>query len=111
MTAKIRGTIMPIPGLDDDGDMASGWFMQHAKKPANIKEEDSETPWLTRQVIDFISAQDGKTPWMCHASFIKPHWPYIVPKPYHNMFGSNHVPAALRHPVERENPIPFMSNS
>ncbi len=101
-------------GIDDNGDMASGWFMKHAEMPANIKEFDSETPWLTRQVIDFIDGQDGKGPWMCHASYIKPHWPYIVPEPYHDMYGRNHVPQALRHPVERENAHPvyaqFMDN-
>ncbi|MEP2557698.1 MAG: sulfatase-like hydrolase/transferase, partial [Rhizobiaceae bacterium] len=28
-------------GVDEHGDMASGWFMKHADKPANIAEEDS----------------------------------------------------------------------
>ncbi len=106
-------------GVDDNGDTASGWFMQHAQKPANIAKEDSETPWMTREVISFIDAMDARTdsdtPWMCHASYIKPHWPYIVPAPYHNMYGGNHVPTALRHPDERENPHPvydaFMNNT
>ena len=74
-------------GVDENGDMASGWFMKHADKPANIAEEASETPWLTREVIRFMeSRKDGAAaePWMCHASYIKPHWPYIVPEPYHN---------------------------
>ena len=43
---------------------------------------------------------------MAHVSFIKPHWPYIVPAPYHNMYGANHVPSATRHEIERENPHP-----
>ena len=106
-------------GVDENGDMASGWFMQHASKPANIAEEDSETPWLTREVIRFMESRgsegnDGE-PWMCHASYIKPHWPYIVPEPYHDMYGGNHVPAALRHPDERVDPHPvyaqFMNNA
>ncbi len=93
--------------VDDDGTIASGWFMMHASKPANIKEQDSETPWLTREVIRFIEERDGNDePWLCHASYIKPHWPYIVPEPYHNMFGANHVPQAERHPAERDNPHP-----
>lgn len=103
-------------GVEDDGEIASGWFMMHASKPANIKEQDSETPWLTREVIRFIeSREENDEPWMCHASYIKPHWPYIVPEPYHNMFGANHVPQAARHPAERENPHPvfgqFMNNA
>ena len=88
----------------EDGQIASGWMMGNADKPANIREEDSETPWLTSRAIDFIDAQDG--PWCAHLSYIKPHWPYIVPAPYHDMFGPNHVPAAVRHAAEREDPHP-----
>lgn len=97
----------------EDGDIASGWFMANADKPANIAEEDSETPWLTSQAIQFIEQADG--PWCAHVSYIKPHWPYIVPAPYHDMYGPNHVPAAARHPGERDDPHPvynaFMNNA
>lgn len=91
-------------GIDEDGNMASGWFMRHADRPANIREQDSETPWLTGRAIDFIQGMDA--PWLCHLSYIKPHWPYIVPAPYHAMFGPEHVPPATRHPAERQNPHP-----
>ena len=100
-------------GIAEDGDVASGWMFRNADKPANIREEDSETPWLTRKTIDFIDQADA--PWCAHVSYIKPHWPYIVPAPYHNMFGANHVPAPNRHDVERDNPHPvfgaYMDNS
>ena len=102
-------------GVDENGDMTSGWFLKHAKNAANIEERDSETPWLTREVIRFIEGQCRDTLWLCHASYIKPHWPYIVPAPYHNMYGRNHVPAARRHARERENTHPvyarFMNSS
>ncbi|MDG1431049.1 MAG: sulfatase-like hydrolase/transferase, partial [Paracoccaceae bacterium] len=98
-------------GVDGDK-IASGWIFRNADKPANIREEDSETPWLTDRTIEFLDEAQG--PWMAHVSYIKPHWPYIVPAPYHAMFGSNHVPAAARHEIERENPHPvygaYMSN-
>ena len=90
-------------GISDE-QIASGWMFRNADKPANIREQDSETPWLTGQTIDFIDQAEG--PWMAHVSYIKPHWPYIVPSPYHNMFGPNHVPPARRHAVEKENPHP-----
>lgn len=91
-------------GVDEDGNIASGWMFANANKPANIREEDSETPWLTQKTIEFIDqAKDG---WCAHVSFIKPHWPYIVPAPYHDMFGPNHVPQAARHDQERDNPHP-----
>lgn len=99
-------------GVDADGDIASGWMFSNADQPANIREEDSETPWLTRKAIEFID--QAKAPWCAHVSYIKPHWPYIVPAPYHDMFGANHVPAPARHDVEREDPHPvfgaYMSN-
>ena len=96
----------------DGDDIASGWFMTNANKPANIAGKDSETPWLTGEAIKFI--EQAKGPWCAHLSYIKPHWPYIVPAPYHDMFGANHVPAAVRHDSERDNPHPvyaaFMNN-
>lgn len=88
----------------DGNQIASGWMFRNADKPANIREEDSETPWLTSGTIDFIAEKTG--PWCAHVSYIKPHWPYIVPAPYHDMYGPNDVPAAKRHDVERENAHP-----
>ena len=96
-------------GVDDDGDIASGFLMMHADKPANIREEDSETAWLTTRAIDFMEerrAQDA--PWLAHVSFIKPHWPYIVPAPYHNMYGPEHLQAPMRDELERQNPHPVL---
>lgn len=103
-------------GVDEDGNVASGWFMRHADKPANIREEDSETPWLTSQAMEFIAQQDAKGagPWMCHLSYIKPHWPYIVPAPYHDMYGANQVLPVVRSDAELEDTHPvyeqFMQN-
>jgi len=90
-------------GLDGD-QIASGWFFANSDRAANIREEDSETPWLTTQTIDFMEKNDG--PWLAHVSYIKPHWPYIVPAPYHDMYGVSHVMAPLRHEAERHNPHP-----
>ena len=91
-------------GVDDQGEMASGWMFKNADKAANIREEHSETPWLTDRTMDFIEQAEG--PWCAHVSYIKPHWPYIVPAPYHDMYGANHVPAPKRHEMEREDPHP-----
>ena len=76
------------------GNVASAWMFDNCDLPANIREEDSETPWLTQRTIEFMEAQEG--PWCAHVSYIKPHWPYIVPAPYHDMYGANHVPAPTR---------------
>ncbi|QDL93996.1 phosphonate monoester hydrolase (plasmid) [Paroceanicella profunda] len=102
-------------GVTEAGDMASGWLMQHADRPANIREQDSETPWLTSRAIEFMEAKRGAAPWLCHLSYIKPHWPYIVPAPYHAMYGRNQVVPPVRHPSERAAPHPvyeqYMNNA
>ena len=88
----------------ENGEIATGWIFANDDKPANIREEDSETPWLTGRAIEFIDSTDG--PWLAHLSYIKPHWPYIVPAPYHDMYDAGHVPPALRSGIEREDPHP-----
>lgn len=102
-------------GVDKNSDIASGWLMMHADKPANIREEDSETPWLTSRCIDFIEGQDSDKPWLAHVSYIKPHWPYIVPAPYHQMYGHNQIKPVNRIDSERENTHPvfdqFINNT
>nr|WP_269144997.1 sulfatase-like hydrolase/transferase [Pseudosulfitobacter pseudonitzschiae] len=87
-------------GLDDDGNVLSGWFLENSDSPANIREEDSETPYLTRRGIEFIKAQ-GDQPWCCHLSYIKPHWPYIVPDPYAGLYGPEHFLPPVRSDAER----------
>ncbi|MEO0360343.1 MAG: sulfatase-like hydrolase/transferase, partial [Pseudomonadota bacterium] len=88
-------------GRDENGDLASGWFLKHASKPAAIAEEDSETPYMTRRAMEFIESRDGSAPWLLHLSYIKPHWPYIVPAPYHGMYGPEDVKPVVRSEAER----------
>ncbi len=87
-------------GIDEDGNVLSGWFLNNSDLPANIEEDDAETPYLTRRGMEFIEAQ-GDRPWCCHLSYIKPHWPYIVPAPYHDMFGPEHFLPVVRTEAER----------
>ena len=94
-------------GVDEDGNIASGWMYGNSHRPANIREEDSETPWLTREAISFLEAKkDDDRPWMCHVSYIKPHWPFIVPAPYHNMYGPETFLPLHRHDDEMVDPNP-----
>jgi arylsulfatase A-like enzyme len=96
-------------GIDNEGNIASGWLYENARLPANIREEDSETPWLTRQMIRFLEkdAPARERPWMCHLSYIKPHWPYIVPAPYHDMYGPDSHKPVVRDARELEDPHPI----
>lgn len=88
-----------------DGEILSGWYLQNSKLPARIKEEHSETAYMTMRARDFIE-ETGDMPWLCHLSYIKPHWPYMAPAPYHNMYGSNTFKAIIRDNSEKENPHP-----
>lgn len=97
-------------GQAPDGSLQNGWLYSHADKPARVPDEHSETPYMTRRAIDFMreAKADGR-PWCLHLSYIKPHWPYIVPAPYHAMFGPEHVIPARRNPAERDTAHPILS--
>lgn len=91
---------------DPDGRLLSGWFMRHAREPARVRDDDSETPYITRRAMEFI-AEAGEAPWCLHLSYIKPHWPYVAPAPYHALFGPQHVLPARRSESERTDPHPI----
>lgn len=87
---------------DAEGNLLNGWLWRHADKPARIREEDSETPYITRRAMAFIDeATEAGEAWCAHLSFIKPHWPYIAPAPYHNMYRADDVIPVVRSDAER----------
>ncbi|UUX49802.1 alkaline phosphatase family protein [Nisaea acidiphila] len=74
----------------DAGETLDGWYWGHSNGAARVRDEDSETPYMTDRAIDFITEM-GDKPWCLHLSYIKPHWPYIAPEPYASMYGSEHI--------------------
>ena len=86
--------------------LASGWAMRNASKPARVREEDSETPYMTGRAMDFI-AEAGDRPWCLHLSYIKPHWPYMAPAPYNAMFAPGDILPATRSELELRDPHPL----
>ncbi|WP_416759012.1 alkaline phosphatase family protein [Pseudomonas sp. BNK-6] len=82
-------------GAGEQGQILSGWKMRNAHLPARVAEEHSETVYTTDRAIDFIGEQ-GEQPWCLHLSYIKPHWPYIAPAPYHALYGPEQVIPAVR---------------
>ncbi len=93
-------------GEDEAGNLLSGWLLANARRPARIREEHSETPYMTRRAMQFVE-DAGEAPWCLHLSYIKPHWPYIAPAPYHAMYGEQDVVAAVRSEAERSDPHPI----
>jgi len=90
---------------EDDGQFRSGWFMRNNSQPANIAAEHSETPYMTSRAMECIEEM-GDTPWCIHLSYIKPHWPYHAPAPYHNMYGPEQMLPQKAHPDELVDPHP-----
>ncbi len=96
-------------GIDPDGELMSAWLLKNSRLAANIPEEHSETAYMTNRAMEFMEgAQADGRPWMCHLSYIKPHWPYIVPAPYHDMYGPEHIVDPIRSKAELETDHPLL---
>ena len=93
--------------IGSNGDMRSGWVLENAPLAARVPKEHSETAWLTTRGIEYIQSQ-GEQPWLCHLSYIKPHWPYLAPAPYNDMYGPKDLPPVNRSNAERQSNHPLM---
>ncbi len=82
-----------------DGERLSGWHMRNVHLPARVREEHSETAYMTDQALDFMRIE-GDEPWVLHLSYVKPHWPYMAPAPYHAMYTFDQCLPASRTPAE-----------
>jgi arylsulfatase A-like enzyme len=95
-----------VAAEDERGTVVSGWQMRNVHLPARVKEADSETAYTTDQAISFIERQHDQ-PWALHLSYVKPHWPYMAPAPYHNRYSIDDCLPARRHAEElaRQHPV------
>ena len=91
--------------ITERGEVLSGWELRSARFPARVPEEHSETAYMTDQAIKFIDTADDR-PWLMHLSYIKPHWPYVAPSPYHTLYGRDAIISANRSATERDNRNP-----
>ena len=90
-----------------NGELLTGWLLKNSRLPARVPAEHSETAWLTTRGIEYIE-QQGDQPWLCHLSYIKPHWPYLAPAPYNDMYGPEDLPPVARTDAERATDHPFL---
>ncbi len=90
-----------------DGEILTGWHMRYANLPARVAKEHSETAYMTDRAMQTITDM-GDEPWCMHLSYIKPHWPYVAPAPYHNMYGAGDVLPANRNEAEKTAPHPVV---
>jgi len=89
-----------IAVTDETGATRSGWKMRNARYPARVREEHSETAYTTDRAIAFLEEQ-GDAPWVLHLSYVKPHWPYIAPAPWHALYSPAQCLPVRRHEAER----------
>ena len=83
-----------------DGDrVVSGWQMRNVHLPSRVAQEHSETAYMTDVALDWIREQRDE-PWVLHLSYVKPHWPYMAPAPYHAMFRGEDTGPIVRGPQD-----------
>ncbi len=94
-----------ISAIDERGQVVSGWHMRNVHLPARVAEPHSETAYMTDQAIDFMRRQ-GSRPWVLHLSYVKPHWPYMAPAPYHAMYSYADCLPTVKRESERQGAHP-----
>ena len=90
-----------------NGEVLPWHDLENCRLPAGVAEEHSETAYMTNRAIEFIE-ECGADPWALHLSYIKPHWPYMAPAPYHDIYGANQVLPVNRDPRETQDPHPVV---
>ena len=66
--------------IDEDGNWLNGWFLKAGTYPADIEEEHSESPYVTRKAMQFME-EAGDQPWCLHLSYIKTPLALYRPSP------------------------------
>jgi arylsulfatase A-like enzyme len=57
--------------------------------------EHSQTKFLTDRVLEHV-ASCGDAPWFAHASYLRPHPPFLAPDPYNTRYDPADVPVPVR---------------
>ncbi|UQN36456.1 sulfatase-like hydrolase/transferase [Alcaligenes aquatilis] len=96
-----------ISARGPDGEAVSGWHMRNARYPSLVEEKHSETAYMTDQALSFMERM-GDEPWVLHLSYVKPHWPYIAPAPYHDMYSADQCLPVVRNEAELSNAHPVL---
>jgi arylsulfatase A-like enzyme len=73
-----------------------------------VREEHSETAYMTDQAMRFMS-RVGDEPWVLHLSYVKPHWPYMAPAPYHALYTPDQCLPVLRTQAELRDAHPVLA--
>ena len=91
-----------------NGERLTGWHMRNVHLPARVQEAHSETAYMTDQAIAFMR-HVGDAPWVLHLSYVKPHWPYMAPAPYHAMYSPAQCLPVVRSDAELRHAHPVLA--
>ena len=89
-----------VIGVDDGGRFASGWQMRNVHLPSRVAERALRDRVHDRSRARLDPRRRASTPWVLHLSYVKPHWPYVAPAPYHAMFRGADVGPIRRGPQD-----------
>ncbi|MGL1920716.1 MAG: alkaline phosphatase family protein [Hyphomicrobiales bacterium] len=64
--------------------------------PTFYKAADSDTAFLTDEVIKELSVRKGEG-WFAHVTYLRPHPPLVAPEPYNRMYKNAEIPAPIKH--------------
>lgn len=97
-----------ISAVNEQGEVVSGWHMRNVHLPARVKKEHSETAYTTDTALQFMREQ-GERPWVLHLSYVKPHWPYMAPAPYHALYTADQCLPTRKQTSELDNAHPVVA--
>ncbi|MFD0678629.1 MULTISPECIES: sulfatase-like hydrolase/transferase [unclassified Paenibacillus] len=87
----IRFRYWPRELIPQPGHEAYPEDFAEADYPCRIREEHSDTAYMTSEAIRFMK-ETTERPWMLHLSYWKPHLPFSVSEPYFSMYDPKEVP-------------------
>lgn len=93
--------------VDERGGIVSGWRMRSARYPSRVAAAHSDTAFLTDRALAFMQSVGANQRWCLHLSYLRPHWPYLAPAPYHELFTREQVVDAVRSEAELRDPHPL----
>jgi choline-sulfatase len=102
----IKQRYWPKELVPEKGQEAYPIDFSEAFYPSRIKEEHSDTAYLTNEAIQFMEETTDQ-PWMLHLSYWKPHLPFSVSEPYFSMYDPEQVPMPLLREGELEHKPPL----
>ena len=68
--------------------------------PPAYAADHTDTAFMTERILADLDATEPG--WFVHASYLRPHPPFVVPEPYNSMFDPKDMPPPVRRPTAAE---------